>query len=74
MKAFALIAALLFCASSFAGEAKTVKLPTQTHSLHVGWRWAKPKTGAKQRSAWTAITPTWPATASDMKSCVARAR
>jgi hypothetical protein len=33
MKAFALIAALLFCASSFAGEAKTVKLLTIGNSF-----------------------------------------
>ncbi len=25
--------------------AKPSELPNQTHSLHVGWRWAKPKTG-----------------------------
>jgi hypothetical protein len=25
--------------------AKTPELPNQTHSLHVGWRWNKPKTG-----------------------------
>ena len=25
--------------------AKQPELPNQTHSLHVGWRWAKPKTG-----------------------------
>jgi hypothetical protein len=28
-------------------SAKQPELPNQTHSLHVGWRWAKPKTGGK---------------------------
>ena len=27
--------------------AKQPELPNQTHSLHVGWRWAKPKNGGK---------------------------
>jgi hypothetical protein len=27
--------------------AKQPELPNQIHSLHVGWRWAKPKTGGK---------------------------
>jgi hypothetical protein len=26
---------------------KQPELPNQTHSLHVGWRWAKPKNGGK---------------------------